>query len=54
VYAVRTPKEKTPTAALGAAKRGRNAGENRPIEPEFTVFSSEGGLDLVTTRQGAI
>ena len=36
MYALRTLKEKTPTAALEAAKRGRKAGDNRPFEPEFT------------------
>jgi len=31
VYALSTPKEETPTAALKAARRGRKAGANRPV-----------------------
>jgi len=35
MYALSTPKEITPTAALRAAKSERKADASRPVQPEF-------------------
>ena len=42
MYALSTPKEKTPTAALRAAKRGPKPSANRPFEPKFTGIKAWG------------
>ena len=57
MYALSTPKEITPTAALRAAKRGRKADPSRPVQPEFAGitgfwFGPRGaGIRRLTSRQ---